>query len=104
MIKMNQMNIYLKKKNNNNTIIYYNMTNQNYIYGGVAGVIGTGVLYFLYSKFKKDNSRQSSVDSDKGANDDYEAWTGKLAPTMNWAGGKSKKNKKSKNKKSKKNK
>ena len=78
------------------------MINKNIIYGG-AGVIGGGVLYFLYSKFKKDNSRQSSVDSDKGANDNYEAWTGSAPKTMNWGGGKSKKNKKSK-KKSKKNK
>jgi len=82
------------------------MTNQKLIYGGAAaavGVVGAGVLYFLYSKLHNNGSRQSSVDSDKGANDDYEAWTGKLVPTMNWGGGKSKKNKKS-NKKSKKNK
>jgi len=78
------------------------MINKNIIYGG-AGVIGGGILYFLYSKFKKDNSRQSSVDSDDEANKSYEKWTGSVPKAMNWGGGKSKKNKKS-NKKSKKNK
>ena len=77
------------------------MINKNIIYGG-AGVIGGGLLYFLYSKFKKNNkSRQSS---DEDANKSYEEWTGSLPKAMNWGGGKSKKNKKSKNKKSKKNK
>jgi hypothetical protein len=75
------------------------MVNKNIIYGG-AGVIGCGVLYFLYSKFSNNDSRQSSDDK---TNYDYEAWTGSLPKAMNWGGGKSKKNKKS-NKKSKKNK
>jgi hypothetical protein len=67
------------------------MTNKNIIYGG-AGLIGVGVLYFLYSKFEKDNSTQSSVSSDNGyEKEDYNKIT---------VGGKSKKNKKS-NKKNK---
>ena len=76
------------------------MINKNIIYGG-AGVIGGGVLYFLYSKFRNNDSRTSSDDK---TNKSYEEWTGSLPKAMNWGGGKSKKNKKSKNKKSKKNK
>ena len=77
------------------------MINKNIIYGG-AGVIGAGVLYFLYSKLsnnnseKNNNSRQSSVDSDDESRNDYESWTGNIPKTMNWGGRKSKKNKKPK--------
>jgi len=78
------------------------MVNKNIIYGG-AGLIGGGVLYFLYSKFRNNDSRSSSVDSDDEAKKSYESWTGSVPKAMNWGGGKSKKNKKS-NKKSKKNK
>jgi hypothetical protein len=76
------------------------MINKNIIYGG-AGVIGVGVLYFLYSKLpnnnseeKNNNSRSSSVDSDDESRKDYESWTGIKPKTINWGGGKSKKNKK----------
>jgi hypothetical protein len=88
---MIQMNIYLKKKNNN-TIIYYNMINKNMLYGG-AGVVGVGVLYFLYSKFSNNDSRQTSDDK---TNKSYEEWTGSLPKAVNWGGGKTKKNKKTK--------
>jgi hypothetical protein len=71
------------------------MINKNIIYGG-AGVIGAGVLYFLYSKLPNNNSRPSSVDSDDESRKDYESWTGSISKTMNWGGGKSKKNKKTK--------
>lgn len=77
------------------------MTNQNLIYGGAAGVVGVGVLYFLYSKLPNNDSRTSSVDSDKGANDDYESWTGRIAPAINWGGGKNKKTKHIRNRKGK---
>ena len=78
------------------------MINKNIIYGG-AGVIGGGVLYFLYSKFRNNDNNDSRQSSDDKMNEDYEAWTGSLPKAMIWGGGKSKKNKKS-NKKSKKNK
>lgn len=68
------------------------MINKNILYG--AGVIGAGVLYFLYSKLPNNNSRPSSVDSDDESRKDYESWTGSIPKNMNWGGGKSKKNKK----------